>query len=1291
MKTPAQLMRALLSSAVIASGLTAVSIAGPVSSASAARAFTVDRDSVITVHSSTGIAGSNNPRIVGLDSGSTETLDNSNWLLRGGAVAPDGTLYLQDASVVPTRLVKIAPDGTESVVTSLGFPAAGQATPTSGDVVVLPDGDLVVSAYRSPNTRFTRVDPDTGTATTLFTLTGGESAARTGVDAAGSFYYFTTLTSPKRVWKVSPIVGATPTLVGGTGDFGYDMAVDAAGHVYVGGAFGGGSGSYGRIEKLTNQGDGTYSAAAQWAATPSIAQGALTSDGGMTVTPNGHVVMARHDGAGTAMLYRFSSAGGAADLTQGVMGVHPQVLTSLPGSNPFSDPVDASIDGTIQVGQTLTGSAGTYAPSDATIGYAWKVGSDTVSTTSTYVPKLADAGKALTLTVTGTKSGFTTSTSTTTGQTIATVQGFTGTVEAGKTLTASDTSGTLTWGLSTSSSCASPTTSTGSTFVLPFDSAGKYVQLSQTVSGRTGKGSCVGPVALETAPASISGAPTASGVKGEAFTYGPSIVGGWPTPTISVVGTLPAGVALHSASRWLLGTPTEAGTFPVTLKAANGVGAAASLAVTITIDDVVTGLFPSISGTPKVGEQLTASPGGSLAPSAGDGATVTYLWQYRTTQGEWSDLTGGATYTPGASEVGRVYRVRVTVSKSGFQTRTVTSSTTAAVAKGTFGIDAPSITGTAKVGETLTCAAADGTPGTISYAWTRGATPLGTDAAYQLKAADRTHEVTCTVTSARTGYDDATASKDSATVGYGTFSIDPPSITGTAKVGETLTCAAAPGTPGTVSYAWTRGATALGTAASYDLVAADRTEQVTCTVTSARAGYDDATASKDSATVGYGTFGIDAPSITGTAAVGETLTCAAAPGTPGTVSYAWTRGATPLGTEAAYELTAADRTEQVTCTVTSERAGYTDASSSKDSPTVGTGSFSIGVPTVTGTAAVGETLTCAAAPGTPGTVSYAWTRGATPLGTEAAYELTPDDRTHVVTCTVTSERAGYTDASNELDSATVDYGTFTIGAPTITGTAEVGKTLTCAAAPGTPGTVSYAWTRGATPLGTDAAYELTAADGAHAVTCTVTSERAGYTEATNQVTSAVVTTPAAPHESPAGVTGLKPSIVGTMREGAKVTADAGNVAPSSAARSYQWFADGKKIKGATAKTLRLGRSQAGRKVSVRVTATAGAAQATATSTARMVSSSKRRLVITGTAARGEKVTVTATGLRPGRTYAIWLGGQRRVTGTVGSTGTVSRTLAFGSKIRPGIRRVRVSTYKKSGTRATTIVRSIRYR
>jgi len=78
-----------------------------------------------------------------------------------------------------------------------------------------------------------------------------------------------------------------------------------------------------------------------------------------------------------------------------------------------------TISGTAAVGSVLTAKPGTWSPSGVTLTYAWKRGTTTVSTRSTYVPVAADVGKRLTLTVTGSKAGYTTTSRTATSPVVA--------------------------------------------------------------------------------------------------------------------------------------------------------------------------------------------------------------------------------------------------------------------------------------------------------------------------------------------------------------------------------------------------------------------------------------------------------------------------------------------------------------------------------------------------------------------------------------------------------------------------------------------------------------------------------------------------------------------------------------------------------------------------------------------------------------------------------------------------------------------------------------------------------
>ncbi|HXH79699.1 carboxypeptidase-like regulatory domain-containing protein [Nocardioides sp.] len=65
-----------------------------------------------------------------------------------------------------------------------------------------------------------------------------------------------------------------------------------------------------------------------------------------------------------------------------------------------------------------------------------------------------------------------------------------------------------------------------------------------------------------------------------------------------------------------------------------------------------------------------------------------------------------------------------------------------------------------------------------------------------------------------------------------------------------------------------------------------------------------------------------------------------------------------------------------------------------------------------------------------------------------------------------------------------------------------------------------------------------------------------------------------------------PRVAGIMRVGQRVRATIGTVSPTSATVAYAWFQDGRRIKKATARQLRLTPAMVGHRVGVRVTVTA---------------------------------------------------------------------------------------------------------
>ena len=158
---------------------------------------------------------------------------------------------------------------------------------------------------------------------------------------------------------------------------------------------------------------------------------------------------------------------------------------------------------------------------------------------------------------------------------------------------------------------------------------------------------------------------------------------------------------------------------------------------------------PRISGVPKVGARLTASPG-SWSPAA----SYAYQWlaDGSTISGATSD-----TYVPTASTVGKRIAVKVTASKSGYRSASAVSAKTEVVKKGTItNSNPPSISGAVRVGSTLTVKVGAWSPSglTYRYQWLRdGVTIRGaTGKTYALTRASRGHRISVKVGASKVGF-----------------------------------------------------------------------------------------------------------------------------------------------------------------------------------------------------------------------------------------------------------------------------------------------------------------------------------------------------------------------------------------------------------------------------------------------------------------------------------------------------------------------------------------------------------
>ena len=216
---------------------------------------------------------------------------------------------------------------------------------------------------------------------------------------------------------------------------------------------------------------------------------------------------------------------------------------------------------------------------------------------------------------------------------------------------------------------------------------------------------------------------------------------------------------------------------------------------------------PTISGTAQVNETLTADPSG-IADADGlisllYGSLYSYQW-IRNDGTTETDIENAAssTYTLSDADVGTTIKVRVSFTDDRGYEETLTSAATTAVTRpNSPATGAPTISGTAQVGETLTADTsgitdADGlTNVSYTYQWIANDGTTDTDienataATYTLVTADvgKTIKVRVSFTDDR-GYEETlTSAATTAVTRPNSPATGVPTISGTAQVGETLT------------------------------------------------------------------------------------------------------------------------------------------------------------------------------------------------------------------------------------------------------------------------------------------------------------------------------------------------------------------------------------------------------------------------------------------------------------------------------------------------------------------------
>ncbi|WP_331525978.1 CHAP domain-containing protein [Nocardioides sp.] len=513
---------------------------------------------------------------------------------------------------------------------------------------------------------------------------------------------------------------------------------------------------------------------------------------------------------------------------------------------------------------------------------------------------------------------------------------------------------------------------------------------------------------------------------------------------------------------------------------------------------------PKVTGTAQVGQKLITSNGSWTTKNL----TFSYQWY---ADGKRIDGATTRRLRVGADQLGDQLQARVTASKPGAHSGRAKSAATDDVIKGEFvNTTVPTVDGKAQVGIPLAADRGTWSPrGTFNYQWYAGRDKIdGATAASFTPTADQLGDgLKVRVALSAPGYRTLRVRSDPTDdVVPGQFvASSPPSVSGVAQVDRPLTASA--GTwnpPGSVSYQWLANGTPISgaTGTAYTPTPGDLRKNIAVRVTLKQRGYGDAVATSVATDgVAPGTFlNSVAPSISGTAQVGEELTADKGTWSPRpAVGYQWLVDGEPVpgATRSTFTPRPEDLGKPVTLKVLASRPGYLTAVVT----TPATADVLPGVihnhqaPVVSGRAVVGRTLrtTNGTWSITPDGFRYQWYAGSTAIegATSPTYHPTAAEagkRIHVV---VTARSAGYTPASSE--SVTTDrvvFGRVAFDRPTIHGRAVVGSTLTARLANVAPSaaTPRFQWYRDSTRVrgAREATYVVQTSDLGHHLHVSVT-------------------------------------------------------------------------------------------------------------------------------------------------------------------------------------------------------------
>lgn len=340
-----------------------------------------------------------------------------------------------------------------------------------------------------------------------------------------------------------------------------------------------------------------------------------------------------------------------------------------------------------------------------------------------------------------------------------------------------------------------------------------------------------------------------------------------------------------------------------------------------------------IDGVAAVGSVLTLDEtGGTWAPEPESRAYAWLLSDDAVLDPSDVPVEGATdaslTLLPG--HVGKYVIGTVAATAAGLTSEPVAAATAAPVAVGELTAGTPTVSGTVRVGTTLTARTGTWTPGTaFAYQWKISGTTVATTTTFTPQATHAGKTLRLVVTGTKDGYAPKTAYSAFSTVAKASFVTTTPKINGTVKVGALVGATTGHFSPtASVTYRWKANGNPISgaTGRTYRIPSRLHGDKLTVTVTGTRAGYTTKSITSASSVVMKPFDRASSPTISGTVRVGQTLTANRGTWspTPSVVTYQWRAEgrAIPGATSRTYKLTRADHGKNISVQIVGRKYAY---------------------------------------------------------------------------------------------------------------------------------------------------------------------------------------------------------------------------------------------------------------------------------------------------------------------------------------------------------------------------------